>query len=272
MIRPADANETAVAWRVAIETRDRPVLLVLTRQDVPTLDRGTLASAEGLRRGAYVLSRRAERPPELILIASGSEVGLIVAAAERSGRRGHRGALRLDAELGAVRGAAAGYRDEVLPPAVTARLAVELGVSQGWDRYIGDARRHARRRPLRRLGARPRSCCASTASPSTTSSRAPGGSLPPDDVARCTRRRSDGPDVPGARRQGAVGAKHAAPPAAEIVRVLRQGMRSGERTDPRQDGARLASEHRRHRHGLDRLSGRGQARIHRPGRRRRGGP
>ena len=96
------------------------------------------------------------------------------------------------------------YRDEVLPPRVTARLAVELGVAQGWDRYVGDARRHARRRPFRRLGARRGAARRSTASRSTTSSRAPGGSLPPDDVARCTRRRSDGPDVPGARRQGAV--------------------------------------------------------------------
>ena len=83
VIRPADANETAVAWRVAVETRDRPVLLALTRQDVPTLDRTRYASAEGLRRGAYVLSDAPDGQPELILIASGSEVGLIVAAAER---------------------------------------------------------------------------------------------------------------------------------------------------------------------------------------------
>ena len=83
VIRPGDANETAVAWRVALEARDRPVALILTRQEVPTLDRRRYASAEGLRRGAYVLSDAAGGEPALILIASGSEVGLVLAAAER---------------------------------------------------------------------------------------------------------------------------------------------------------------------------------------------
>ena len=139
LIRPGDANETAVAWKVALETRDRPVLLALTRQDVATLDRTRFASAEGLRRGGYVLSDADGAKPELILIASGSEVGLILAAAERL--RGSGVAVRcvslpswdlFDAQP-------QGYRDEVLPPAVTARLAVELGVAQGWERYVGDA-------------------------------------------------------------------------------------------------------------------------------------
>jgi transketolase len=139
VIRPGDANETAVAWRVALETRDRPVALVLTRQAVPTLDRGRYASAEGLRRGAYVLSDPAEGDPELILIATGSEVGLIVAAAER-----------LEADGVAVRCVSMPSwelfdalpqkeRDAVLPPPVRARLAVEAGVAQGWHRYVGDA-------------------------------------------------------------------------------------------------------------------------------------
>jgi transketolase len=137
LIRPCDANETAVAWQVAIETRDRPVLLALTRQDVATLDRTRYASAEGLRRGAYVLSDPPGATPRLILIASGSEVGLIVAAAER-----------LRAEDVAVRCVSMpswelfdaqpeSYRDDVLPPTVTARLAVELGIAQGWHRYVG---------------------------------------------------------------------------------------------------------------------------------------
>jgi transketolase len=137
LMRPADANETAVAWKVALETRDRPVLLALTRQDVPTLDRSRCASAEGLRRGAYVLDGVSPAPPSLILIASGSEVALIVAAAARL--RGDGVAVRcvsmpswdlFDAQPQS-------YRDEVLPPQVTARLAVELGVRQGWDRYVG---------------------------------------------------------------------------------------------------------------------------------------
>ncbi|MBW8366078.1 MAG: transketolase [Rhizobium sp.] len=137
VIRPADANETAVAWKVAVETRDRPVLLALTRQDVPTLDRSRYASADGLRRGSYVLSDAKDHTPALILIASGSEVGLILAAAERLQDEGI--AVRcvsmpswelFDAQPQA-------YRDQVLPPNVPARLAVELGVSQGWCRYVG---------------------------------------------------------------------------------------------------------------------------------------
>jgi transketolase len=138
VIRPGDANETAVAWKVAIETRERPVLLVLTRQDLATLDRARYASAEGVRRGAYVLSDPKAGAPSLILMASGSEVSLIVAAADR-----------LQADGVAVRCVSMpswdlfeaqpqSYRDEVLPPKVTARLAVELGVEQGWDRYLGD--------------------------------------------------------------------------------------------------------------------------------------
>jgi transketolase len=139
VIRPGDANETAVAWRVALETRDRPVALVLTRQAVPTLDRSRYAAADGLRRGAYVLSDPPDGEPELILIATGSEVGLIVAAAER-----------LQAQGVAVRCVSMpswelfdalphAEREAVLPPSVRARLAVEAGVAQGWHRYVGDA-------------------------------------------------------------------------------------------------------------------------------------
>jgi transketolase len=143
LIRPADANETAVAWKVAVEAHDRPVLLVLTRQDLPTLDRSQYASAEGLRRGAYVVHDMpawTAKPtqPDLILLASGSELTLILAAAER-----------LQAEGIAVRCVSMpswdlfdaqpqSYRDQVLPPTVRARLAVELGAVQGWHRYVGD--------------------------------------------------------------------------------------------------------------------------------------
>ncbi len=137
VIRPGDANETAVAWRVALETRDRPVLIVLSRQELPTLDRSRYAKADGVRRGAYVLSDAADGKPALILIASGSEVGLIVAAAER---------LRVEGI--AVRCVSMPSwelfdalpqrdRDGVLPPSVSARLAVEAGVAQGWHRYVG---------------------------------------------------------------------------------------------------------------------------------------
>ncbi|MFC5441627.1 transketolase [Rhodanobacter ginsenosidimutans] len=138
VIRPGDANETAVAWKVAVETRHAPVLLALTRQNVPTLDRQRYASADGLRKGAYVLSDAKDGKPALILIGTGSEVGLILQAAEK-----------LQAEGIAVRCVSMpswelfdaqpqSYRDEVLPPAVHARLAVELGSPQGWHRYVGD--------------------------------------------------------------------------------------------------------------------------------------
>lgn len=138
VIRPCDANETAVAWRVALEPRDSPVALVLTRQNVPTLDRRRYAPADGLRRGAYVLADAPNGRPELILIASGSEVALAVAAAER-----------LQAEGIAVRSVSMpswelfealprAERDAVLPPSVGARLAIEAGVAQGWHRYVGD--------------------------------------------------------------------------------------------------------------------------------------
>ncbi len=137
MLRPADANETAVAWKVAIEARDRPVLLVLTRQDVATLDRSRYASAEGLRRGAYVLNDTDTAPPSLILMATGSEVGLIVAAAERLAGEGVAVRCVSMPSWDLFEAQPQSYRDQVLPPQLTTRLAVELGVRQGWDRYLG---------------------------------------------------------------------------------------------------------------------------------------
>ena len=137
VIRPGDANETAVAWRVAIETSDRPTALVLSRQNVPTLDRNVFASAEGLRRGAYVLKDCAGQP-QLILIGTGAEVDLCVKAAEKLSNDGTR--VRVVSmpswELFAAQDQA--YRDSVLPPNVHARLAVEAGCRQGWERWVGD--------------------------------------------------------------------------------------------------------------------------------------
>jgi transketolase len=137
LLRPADANETAVAWKVAIEARDRPVLLALTRQEVATLDRSRYASAEGLRRGAYVLGDEGTASPSLILMASGSEVGLIVAAADRLRSQGVSVRCISMPSWDLFEAQPQSYRDQVLPPQVTARLAVELGVRQGWDRYVG---------------------------------------------------------------------------------------------------------------------------------------
>ena len=137
VIRPGDANETAVAWRVALETRDRPVLLVLTRQALPTLDRSRYAAADGVRRGAYVLSDAPNGKPELILLASGSEVSLIVAAAERLGDQGVAVRCVSMPSWELFESLPQAERDAVLPPSITARLAVETGVLQGWERYLG---------------------------------------------------------------------------------------------------------------------------------------
>jgi transketolase len=138
VIRPADANETAAAWRVAVETRDRPVALVLSRQNLPTLDRGVFASAEGLRRGAYVLADAAEGAPDVILIASGSEVGLTVAAQQTLLGKQIQARIVSMPSWELFDAQPQDYRDSVLPPAITARLAVEAGISQGWHRYVGD--------------------------------------------------------------------------------------------------------------------------------------
>ena len=138
VIRPADANETAVAWGVAIETRDRPVALVLTRQNVPTLDRKQFAAAEGLRRGAYILADTLHGKLRLILIASGSEVGLIVLAGQKLQEQKIPVRLVSMPSWELFEAQSQEYRDSVLPPSIHGRLAVEAGVTQGWHRYIGD--------------------------------------------------------------------------------------------------------------------------------------
>jgi transketolase len=138
VLRPADANETAAAWRVAVQTTDRPLALILSRQNLPTLDRSQFAAAEGVQRGAYILADTPGGKPDLILIASGSEVTLIVAARQQLLARNI--LIRIVSmpswELFDEQDQA--YRDQVLPPDVGARLAVEAGVSQGWHRYAGD--------------------------------------------------------------------------------------------------------------------------------------
>jgi transketolase len=136
VIRPCDANETAVAWRVAIETRDRPVALILTRQSVPTLDRTDFGAAEGLRRGAYVLKDAAEGKPDLILIGTGSEVSLIVRAGEKLTKEGMQVRVVSMPSWKLFDAQPQSYRDSVLPPSTHARLAVEAGATQGWCKYV----------------------------------------------------------------------------------------------------------------------------------------
>ncbi len=138
LIRPGDANETAMAWRVAIEAKDQPVILALTRQAVPTLDRTKYASAEGLRRGAYVLwESKTGTTPTLILIASGSEVSLVAKAAGALAGEGVAVRVVSMPSWELFEAQPQSYRDEVLPPTVPLRLAVELGIEQGWSRYVG---------------------------------------------------------------------------------------------------------------------------------------
>jgi transketolase len=138
VIRPGDANETAVAWRIAIETPDRPVALVLTRQNVPTLDRQRYAGAEGVRRGAYVLADPPNGKPDVILIASGSEVGLVVAARDKLAGENINARIVSMPSWALFDAQTDDYRESVLPPAISARLAVEAAAPLGWARYVGD--------------------------------------------------------------------------------------------------------------------------------------
>jgi transketolase len=142
VIRPADANEVAEAWRVALDRTRQPVALVLTRQDVPVLDRSRYASAEGLRRGGYVLADAGGgSDPEVILIATGGDVAVALGAHEElSGEGISSRVVSLPCwELFDRQDAA--YRDQVLPPSVTARVSVEEASTLGWDRYVGPAGR-----------------------------------------------------------------------------------------------------------------------------------
>jgi transketolase len=138
VIRPCDANETAAAWHLAIGLRDRPTALILTRQSVPTLVGTQETPAGGLRRGGYILADAAGKKPDVILIASGSEVHLILGAQQKLREQG------IDARVVSMpswelfEAQPKEYRDSLLPPSVQARLAVEAGVPQGWHRYVGD--------------------------------------------------------------------------------------------------------------------------------------
>jgi len=137
LIRPADANEAVEAWRIAMTHKDGPVMLALSRQKVPTFDRSQVAPASGLARGAYVLTETAGRPPEIILIATGSEVQLALMAKPELEKRGH--AVRVVSmpsfELFERQDPA--YRDSILPPAIRRRLAIEAGATLSWYRWVG---------------------------------------------------------------------------------------------------------------------------------------
>jgi transketolase len=136
MFRPGDANEVSEAWRHAVESRRRPTVIALTRQSMPTLDRSKYASAAGVRRGGYLL---ADCPdiPDLLLIATGSELHLAVDAHERLRAAGVKTRVISLPCWSLFDRQPESYRNEVLPPSMTARLAIEAGSALGWERYTG---------------------------------------------------------------------------------------------------------------------------------------
>lgn len=137
VIRPADANETAVAWHYTIEAKDKPVALILTRQNVPVLDRKELASEEGLLKGAYVLSDPEGKESQLILIATGSEVSLIVEAGKKLREQNIPVRLVSMPSWEIFEEQTREYKDSVLPPSVISRISVEAAASFGWQKYVG---------------------------------------------------------------------------------------------------------------------------------------
>jgi len=141
VLRPADANEVVEAYRYILELRHQPAVITLSRQPLPTFDRGKYASAAGVARGAYIMADAPGGAPEIILIASGSEVSLVVEAHERLTSDGIRCRVVSMPSWDIFEHQPQSYRDEVLPPRVTARIAVEQGSMLGWDRYVGAAGR-----------------------------------------------------------------------------------------------------------------------------------
>jgi transketolase len=133
VIRPADANETAAAWRIALERRDGPTALVLTRQNVPVLDPGV----REVQRGAYILAGAEIPDPDLLLLASGSEVHVALAARDLLAQRGIKARVISMPSWELFDVQPKEYQDQVLPPSVPVRLAVEAGVPQGWEKYVG---------------------------------------------------------------------------------------------------------------------------------------
>jgi transketolase len=137
VIRPCDANEVGEAWKVAINRRDGPTAIILSRQSTPTLDRSVMGEASGLQRGAYVLADIGDGKPDLILMATGTEVQLIVEAGFRLGAEGRNVRIVSFPSWELFEAQPQEYQDQVLLPEVNARIAVEAGVTTGWQKWVG---------------------------------------------------------------------------------------------------------------------------------------
>jgi transketolase len=137
VLRPGDANEVVEAYRYVLQLRHQPAVIALSRQPLPTFDRNKYASAAGLARGAYVMADAPAGPPEIILIASGSEVSLIVKAHEELASQGIRSRVVSMPSWDIFEHQPQSYRESVLPPEVKPRIAVEQGSVLGWERYVG---------------------------------------------------------------------------------------------------------------------------------------
>jgi len=140
-LRPADANEVAEAWKFVMQLQHEPALLVLTRQALPTVDRTRFAPASGLARGAYVLAENAGARPDVLLLATGSEVSLCVEAFEQLSKEGIQARVVSMPSWELFDRQDQAYRDSVLPPAVKARVSVEMAAAFGWERYVGTSGR-----------------------------------------------------------------------------------------------------------------------------------
>jgi transketolase len=137
VLRPGDANEVVEAWKIIVQLQSQPAALVLTRQAVPTLDRTKYASASGVAKGAYVLADAAGRKPDVILMATGSELSLCVSAYEKLQAEGVKARVVSMPSWEIYERQDAAYKESVLPASVTARVSVEMAATLGWDRYIG---------------------------------------------------------------------------------------------------------------------------------------
>ena len=138
VIRPCDANETADAWHYAIKSQTGPVVLALSRQGIPTLDRKTFAPSKGVSKGAYILQDTRDRRPDVILIATGSEVSIALEARERLNEKGVRARVVSMPSWELFDKQPEDYKRQVLPPDIKTRIAIEAGSTQGWHRYVGD--------------------------------------------------------------------------------------------------------------------------------------